>query len=913
MSRTQHRLSQHLDRPWFIHDQTWSLLEYSGDEETKRCLNPQAMRPGNKLSDAILDEFASHWLATDRHEVALNRSEEGRNLDFERIVVTSEAGVGKSQSLGWLEYRINQSDSHAIAFRFDLRQAVANYGLKSLEVEAGMYRAMAKIWHNKTKDGRGLELPIPQAELYLRGLARQGQLCLIFDGLDQSSTKDVAILSELLQAPDFRRSRFVLAGRPHALLTNWEALFASSISQPVWRFIKVEEFTRAQQVRYLGWLSDGKLRFTEIPRESRSILTVPRVLSYLRRENDLRRFRHAADVYLSAIKNILREGMSRSRKAAMIGLSSPNELVPRAEGGYQIDGDQVAAALELLCITAFYSLIHHHQPPTWATSPSGPEVEGKPFAYPYVHNVVKKGQFREVRKQIKLRSHQCNIDGKFKNHWNGIAALNSQFLEQGLFEDSTGSLDQIVWANRSLHEFLLAYFFSQLATPADCERLWDWIYLKDQSPTEDYYQFWQFLCEMPEDARDDEKWLSAIEMLYQPAVRVAPDNSEDEPTYFAKRSSEMIYRSWWKLDEYCQEENPRAIGIREKWWGEFEKIWKKGAHGPVHQQTANDIVEHLLDLPGGTFRMGTTPEKQGFQSLPLEQQQYWIRTFADFRSNPVDAIGKWFSQLPQTRASDAFRERCESRWTRLARSSDEREAFSEFINDVYPANEQELVRAVSNFQLGRQTLTNRFVRLFDPTHGLRQSDLWKNYAAYATYSATSDHPANFLNWFDGWVICQWLRWNGQSCQLPYEDQWEFAVKLGLNNEDWHWRYWWGDDFELERDRQRINCSESKHGKPLVACADRASPGSRVIDSVRHLGLSDLLGNLMQWCQDASSDLQASYERNGSELLRDATTSRSVRGGSFFSFVVDSRCSFRDFVGPYVAGFMVGVRVARARR
>ena len=82
--------------------------------------------------------------------------------------------------------------------------------------------------------------------------------------------------------------------------------------------------------------------------------------------------------------------------------------------------------------------------------------------------MVKGGEVDRLRREsIKKRCIDRGLDGDFETNWAGITALNSGFLDHGIFEDSVGGLKELVWANRSLHEFLLAYFFANLADEAD--------------------------------------------------------------------------------------------------------------------------------------------------------------------------------------------------------------------------------------------------------------------------------------------------------------------------------------------------------------------------------------------------------------------------------------------------------------
>jgi formylglycine-generating enzyme required for sulfatase activity len=79
-----------------------------------------------------------------------------------------------------------------------------------------------------------------------------------------------------------------------------------------------------------------------------------------------------------------------------------------------------------------------------------------------------------------------------------------------------------------------------------------------------------------------------------------------------------------------------------------------------------------------------------------------------------------------------------------------------------------------------------------------------------------------------------------------------------------------------------------------------------------LGLFDLHGNVWNWCQDETLN----YPRRNSaqpnlDILRiDASSSRNMRGGSFFSHAPYVRASYRNDGPPDIGDSSVGLRVCR---
>ena len=314
------------NQPWFIHDQRWSVLTAdceSTDLLRKYCAPKFYRITPDGLGAVELDEFTKGYTVhREISDIALNRptvrDQSGKVIDFRFTAIIADGGVGKTIITKWIQYRCSQSDSRHVPFRFDLRTLVQRYDLKYESASQGFLKALAKIWHDRLPDPLRRSTNSSHIEEHLRSMARQGTLCLIFDGLDQCSTQDIEALIAILESHEFRNCRFVIAGRPQAFTTNWNALFPKW----PWRFVRVEGMNRAQQIRYLGWLADGTTRYHKIPTGARALLANPRVMSYLREHEDFSRIRNASDVYWKAICHLIATGMGRSQKGSLIGLAS---------------------------------------------------------------------------------------------------------------------------------------------------------------------------------------------------------------------------------------------------------------------------------------------------------------------------------------------------------------------------------------------------------------------------------------------------------------------------------------------------------------------------------------------------------------------------------------------------------------
>jgi hypothetical protein len=161
-----------------------------------------------------------------------------------------------------------------------------------------------------------------QAAALVRRLRAQGRLVLLFDALDQASGDGTAVklLRNLTHDPEWDRCRIVLSTRPHALQRYWVELFSDdSIG---WRYVQLDEFTEEQQRLFLGETEAGQDRLDLIPEEAREVLSVPRVLEYLRSlpDGELAAIRTASDVYWRAIQYMVNWGMYNSAEARRLGI-----------------------------------------------------------------------------------------------------------------------------------------------------------------------------------------------------------------------------------------------------------------------------------------------------------------------------------------------------------------------------------------------------------------------------------------------------------------------------------------------------------------------------------------------------------------------------------------------------------------
>jgi formylglycine-generating enzyme required for sulfatase activity len=165
-----------------------------------------------------------------------------------------------------------------------------------------------------------------------------------------------------------------------------------------------------------------------------------------------------------------------------------------------------------------------------------------------------------------------------------------------------------------------------------------------------------------------------------------------------------------------------------------------------------------------------------------------------------------------------------------------------------------------------------------------------------SWCGPDDHPAVHVLWdeiMDPGGFCEWASGvAGFTLTIPTDVQWEYAARGGLDGLE----YPWGNEFD-----------ESKlwFYNEETAAVDRTDRIFR-----NGYGLTDMVGNVHQWCADYYNE---EYRPSGRDPIdRRRSEYRCVRGGSWndsypLSFF---RCAlrFNYFPGGYI-DFPIGFRLS----
>ena len=167
--------------------------------------------------------------------------------------------------------------------------------------------------------------------------------------------------------------------------------------------------------------------------------------------------------------------------------------------------------------------------------------------------------------------------------------------------------------------------------------------------------------------------------------------------------------------------------------------------------------------------------------------------------------------------------------------------------------------------------------------------------------APDDHPVTQVSWNDAQAYCQWA-----GRRLPTEAEWEHAARNGQNTRD---RYFWGHDIVDEAGHYQANIWQGSfpaHNSGVDGYLFTSPVGAF---GANELGLTDLSGNVWEWCQD----WYQSYDPQRPEQVQTAKPERVMRGGSFMcdpSYCHGYRVSGRSGSTPETGLFHVGFRTVR---
>ena len=191
---------------------------------------------------------------------------------------------------------------------------------------------------------------------------------------------------------------------------------------------------------------------------------------------------------------------------------------------------------------------------------------------------------------------------------------------------------------------------------------------------------------------------------------------------------------------------------------------------------------------------------------------------------------------------------------------------------------------VSGFYLGR----------YPVTQDLWESIMGNNPSGYKG----PQHPVENVSWEDAQAFLKQLNKKTKSSyRLPTEAEWEFAARGGIHTEEYLY-------------------SGSDKLSEVGWYADNAGIGTQAVGQLleNELGLFDMSGNVLEWCEDDFHDNYEGAPVDGSAWIDRPKRARFrvLRGGTWNGFARLCRVSFRLRYAPGDRYGFIGFRLVLPR-
>ena len=199
----------------------------------------------------------------------------------------------------------------------------------------------------------------------------------------------------------------------------------------------------------------------------------------------------------------------------------------------------------------------------------------------------------------------------------------------------------------------------------------------------------------------------------------------------------------------------------------------------------------------------------------------------------------------------------------------------------YPAHE---VTLTNNYYMGETEVTQA---LWQAVMGANPSQ----------YSTDPNRPVENVSWNDCHEFITMLnQMTGKNFRLPTEAEWEYAARGG--NKSQHYRYAGSNDVN-EVCWYYYTDATAEYGTKVVATL-----------KPNELGLYDMSGNVLEWCEDYYSSSYYSISPSNNPTGPTSGMYRVIRGGCWdFTYPEDCRVSYRNGINEGGVKSDVGLRLA----
>lgn len=170
-------------------------------------------------------------------------------------------------------------------------------------------------------------------------------------------------------------------------------------------------------------------------------------------------------------------------------------------------------------------------------------------------------------------------------------------------------------------------------------------------------------------------------------------------------------------------------------------------------------------------------------------------------------------------------------------------------------------------------------------------ELWTAVMGFnpSEYTSDSQLPVEWVSWYHCQAFITKLNsLTGATFRLPTEAEWEFAARGGNKSQG----YTYSGRNTIDNVAWYISNSSKTH------VVKTKSPNE--------LGIYDMSGNVMEWCQDwyGSYSSAAVTDPQGAS----SGSYRVIRGGSWDNYAARCRCTNRDYGTPMITNNYLGLRL-----
>jgi formylglycine-generating enzyme required for sulfatase activity len=291
-------------------------------------------------------------------------------------------------------------------------------------------------------------------------------------------------------------------------------------------------------------------------------------------------------------------------------------------------------------------------------------------------------------------------------------------------------------------------------------------------------------------------------------------------------------------------------------WIFHELLQRYSLHPGATVETADPLTLTLIEIPAGSFLMGSPPDEP--ERLDDEGPQHEVMLESFFISQTPITQAQW-------RAVAGWQPLPAERWG------------------------QDLNPDPSHFQ-NREGQAEGEIRLFPGE------------------ANTDNRPVENVSWLDAMEFCSRLsQRTGRTYTLPSEAQWEYACRAGTTTP-----FCFGETISPELANYDGNYAYGNG--PTGIYREQTTPVG--LFPANTWGLQDMQGNVWEWCLDewhesyegAPTDGRAWVDAVEGEKSKESEKLRLLRGGSWFSNPGYCRSAFRLRSRPDDAGLNVGFRL-----